>query len=87
MLSCWDVDPEQRPTFTQLVATITSVLEPLADYLDVTTFITGEEQKAETTIMESQVVESDKEASKEETNAKVGHTREQGVQEGSRGVY
>ena len=68
MLSCWDVDPEQRPTFTQLVATITSVLEPLADYLDVTTFITGEEQKAETTIMESQVVESDKEASKEETN-------------------
>ena len=41
MLSCWDADPEQRPTFTQLVTTITSVLDPLADYLDVTTFVTG----------------------------------------------
>ena len=85
MLSCWDADPEQRPTFAQLVTTITSVLEPLADYLDVTTFITREEQDAETTIMESQVVASDKEASKEETNAKVGQG--QGVQEESGGVY
>ena len=56
MLSCWDADPEQRPTFTQLVTTITSVLDPLADYLDVTTFVTGQ-QEAETAIIESPVVE------------------------------
>ena len=69
MLSCWDTDPEQRPTFAQLVTTITSVLDPLADYLDVSTFITGEEQEAETAmIMESEVVENEhsEEASQEE---------------------
>ena len=35
MLSCLDADPEQRPTFAQLVTTVTSVLDPLADYLNV----------------------------------------------------
>ena len=65
MQSCWDADPEQRPTFSQLIATITSVLNPLADYLDVSTFVTEER---ETNEMESQVVESeecDEEASQE----------------------
>ena len=59
MLSYWDADPEQRPTFAQLVTTITSVLDLLADYLDVTTFVTGEKQEAETTILESQLVENE----------------------------
>ena len=73
MLSCWDADPEQRPTFAQLVTTITSVLDPLADYLDV---VTGEEE-AETTIVKSQLVET-QEASKEgwqtsDTNLQDGH--------------
>ena len=68
MLNCWDTDPEQRPTFAQLVTTITSVLDPLADYLDVSTFITGDGQEAETTIVESEVVENEhtEEASQEE---------------------
>ena len=68
MLSCWDADPEQRPTFAQLVTTITSVLDPLADYLDVTTFVTGDEQETETIIVESQVVRNKEEASQKETN-------------------
>ena len=69
MLSYWDADPEQRPTFAQLVTTITSVLDLLADYLDVTTFVTGEEQEAEImTILESQLVENEE------------HTRQEGWQ-------
>ena len=64
MLTCWDVYPEQRPTFAKLVITIASVLDPLADYLDVTTFVTREEEEADPTIMESQVVKDDKEASR-----------------------
>ena len=66
MLSCWDIDPEQRPTFAQLVTTITSVLDPLADYLDVTTFVTGEEQETEMTITESQLMENEEHTSQEE---------------------
>ena len=80
MLSCWDADPEQRPTFAQLVTTITSVLDLLADYLHVTTFVTGDEQETETTIMESQIVGNKEEASQKETNAdpQGGYIKEQG---------
>ena len=81
MLSCWDADPKQRPTFVQLVTTITSVLDPLADYLDVTTFVTGDEQEAETTILESQVVESEEQASQEGTNADLQGGAHEGAEE------
>ena len=89
MLSCWDADPEQRPTFAQLVTTITSVLDLLADYLDVTTFVTEDEQETETTIMESQVVGNKEEASQKETSAdpQGGCTKEQeGTGRGQRSI-
>ena len=60
MRSCWDADPKQRPTFSQLVTTITSVLNSLADYLEVTTFVTEEQATNE---MEKG--KCDKEASQE----------------------
>lgn len=60
MRSCWDADPKQRPTFSQLVTTITSVLSYLADYLEVTTFATEEQ-----VTNEMEKGKCDKEASQE----------------------
>ena len=48
-----------------------------------TTFVTGEEQEAETAIMEFQVVESDKEATQKGANTDLqdGHPRRKGAEE------
>lgn len=33
MMRCWETKPEHRPTFTELVVTLTSQLVAMADYL------------------------------------------------------
>ena len=38
MLECWKENPDERPTFSQLVVTISSQLEGMAGYLDVGMF-------------------------------------------------
>ena len=38
MIKCWEQKPNDRPTFADLTEQIAKVLEPLADYLDVSTF-------------------------------------------------
>ena len=34
MMSCWNESPDQRPSFEELVNTITTTLAPLGDYMD-----------------------------------------------------
>ena len=43
MLSCWKVDPDERPEFSDLVLTTSSMLHSLAEYLDLS--LSGCDQK------------------------------------------
>ena len=38
MFKCWQGDPEERPTFSELVSLMSQTLESLAGYMDVSTF-------------------------------------------------
>lgn len=38
MSKCWRVDPNERPTFPELVSLMSQILATLAEYMDVFTF-------------------------------------------------
>ena len=38
MLQCWLLEPEKRPSFSQLVRTLSELLEYMADYVHIGAF-------------------------------------------------
>ena len=43
MLHCWNLDPQERPTFAAIVASLSNLLEVMVDYTDIGgTFDDGE---------------------------------------------
>ena len=38
MMSCWKSNPEERPTFFDLVQFVEDIMKPLADYIDINAF-------------------------------------------------
>ena len=55
MLDCWKEDPKDRPTFSQLVSSISSQLEGMAGYLDVG--MLGDWQTSDGDVKENPVAE------------------------------
>ena len=56
MLQCWEINPDQRPTFTDVVDLLSQSLEVMADYMDLhnSTFSTDEVTNEEITDTEKQ---------------------------------
>ena len=54
--SCWKEEPEERPTFSDLVQEISSVLEAEAGYLDLSSSLAWKKEQVEETREEIQTI-------------------------------
>ena len=39
MLQCWELEPDLRPSFSNLVESVSNILENMAGYMDIGAFI------------------------------------------------
>jgi len=42
MLKCWDANPQTRPSFADMVVRLDSLLESVAEYLDISIVVTND---------------------------------------------
>ena len=42
MLCCWDAKPQNRPSFADMVIRLDSLLESVAEYLDISIMVTND---------------------------------------------
>ena len=44
MLECWGANPQTRPSFADMVVRLDSLLESVAEYLDINIVVTNDEE-------------------------------------------
>ena len=79
MKQCWQMMPEERPTFTELYLTVSNIIERMAGYLQVgyNPFLgRGDEEKAEE-MEEMEEEEEEEKEEKENNNVKEEEEEEQ----------
>ena len=52
MLQCWEIDPKSRPTFSDLVSSLSKSLEAMVGYMDVVAFGQIDTMASETGVSE-----------------------------------
>jgi len=44
MLECWDANPQTRPSFADMMVRLDSLLESVAEYLDISIVVTSDKE-------------------------------------------
>ena len=57
MCQCWEFKPESRPSFSNLVKSLSKFLESISHYIDFNTVITGGQDELKETEIEINPVE------------------------------